>query len=206
MAGICLTSIRRGGAGCDHRTVTVNLDGTVISLDIGEGQLDNMLWTDVEKEEFVRLGLKRLRTLGLALDNAVGLVTNGEEGTNVKQYMLLTRDITKTNIGATYVDIPPGLNGERSLVEFTGCSQFRAIMNMNFIGVGPMHLRIVRDGDSTVLYESPNINAPTGEKELDSNWQPLPPAINGLTLIRVQGKSVTVTDGPIFRRCILLVK
>ncbi len=205
MAGICTAHVRKNGAGCDHRTVTVNLDGESIAISTGEGELDDMPWTTEEKKRFILLGLKRLRVLGLALDNAVGRVTNGEEGSNVRQWNVLTKDVTKTNIGSSYVDIPPGLNGERALIDFTGATEIRIIMNMNFIGTGPMNLRLIRDGDSSVIFESANISG-AGEKELDTNWFAVPAAISGLTLVRVQGKSNTAADDPVFRRCIVLTK
>lgn len=208
MAGICTAHFRKSGAGCDHRTVTVNLDGTTITVDTGEGELDALPWTDDEKRQFVLLGLKRLRVLGLALDDSVGRVSNGEEATNVKQYILLAKDVTKTNIGTAYVNVPVGLNGERSLVEFTGCTQFRLVVNINCVGTGPWGMRVVRDSDNAILFENANILV-AGEKELDTDWQSLPPALGptpGLTLVRVQAKSAVLTDDPVVRRVIMLVR
>lgn len=205
MSGICTAHSRKNGAGCDHRSVTVSLDGESFSLDTGESELDQMSWTDVEKRQFILLGLKRLRVLGLSLDNIVGRVTNGEEATNVKQFNLLAKDVTKSNIGTAYVNVPPGLNGERSLVEFTGCTEFRIVLNMNFVGTGPMNVRVVRDSDDAVLYESPNITG-AGEKELDTGWQTLPAAAVGLGVVRLQAKSNTGADDPVFRRCVMLVR
>ena len=205
MAGIVVGHLRKSGAGCDHRTVTVNLDGETFVIDTGEGELDDLPWGADEKRRFIVLGLKRLRALGLALDNSIGRVINGEEATNVKQFFLLAKDVTKTNIGTAYVNVPPGLNGERSLVEFTGCTQFRIVLNMNFVGTGPMNARVVKDSDNTVLFESANISG-AGEKELDTNWQSIPAGFSGLEIVRLQAKSNTATDDPVFRRCIMLVR
>lgn len=205
MAGICITSVRKSGAGCDHRTIVVDVDGTPVTVDTSEFELDAMPWGDDEKRQFALLGLKRLRTLGLAMDDAVGRVPNGEEATNVKQYLILSQNVTKTNIGTSYVNVPVGLNGERSLVEFTGCTQFRIILNMNAVGTGAWGARIVRDSDNAVLFENANITG-AGEKELDTDWQTLPAAASGLTLVRLQGKSTTGADDPVFRRCVILVR
>jgi hypothetical protein len=123
----------------------------------------------------------------------------------VKQYVLLAKDVTKTNIGTSYVNIPPGLNGERSLVDFTGCTQFRLVLNMNAVGSGAWGARVVRDSDNAVLFENDNITG-AGEKELDTDWQTLPAAASGLTLVRLQGKSTTGADDPIYRRCVMLVR
>jgi hypothetical protein len=205
MAGIVVTSVRKSGAGCDHRLVTVSLDGESFEVHTGEAELDAMPWTAAEKQQFILLGLKRLRVLGLALDNAPGRVCNGEEATNVKQYLLVSKDITKSNIGTAYVNIPIGANGERSLVEFTGCTQFRIVLNANHVGTGPWQYRVIRDADNAVLYESPTISQ-TGERELDTDWLDIPQAANGLELVRLQGKSGVASDDPVVRRCVMLVR
>jgi hypothetical protein len=205
VAGICTNSTRQGGPGCDHRNVEVLLDGETLSVHTGERELDDIPWDDATKKHFILLGLKRLRVLGLELDSAIGRVTNGEEGNNVKQYALLMKDVTKTNIGTSYVNVPVGLNGERTLVDFTGCTQFRLILNMNAVGSGAWGARVVRDSDNAVLFENANITG-AGEKELDTDWQDLPAAANGPTLVRLQAKSTTAADDPVFRRCLMLVK
>jgi hypothetical protein len=131
----------------------------------------------------------------------------GEEATNVKSYNLLGPGlaVTKTNIGTTYVNILPGTSGERSLVDFTGCTEFRLIASANLVGTGPFGLRVVRDSDDAVLYENASI-ALTGERELDTNWQTLPGAASGNILVRVQAKSNVAADDPVFRRVTLVVR
>lgn len=206
MAGICITSIRKSGAGCDHRIVTVNLDGESIELHTGEGELDAMPWGSEEKRQFLMLSAKRARVLGLALDDAVGRVFIGEEATNVKQYFLLSKDVTKANIGTSYVNVPPGANGERTLVEFTGCTEFRVVVHAVLAQAGPYQMRIVRDSDNAVLYESASINAAAGEREFDTGIQPLPAAATGLIYVRFQAKGSNTVDDPVFRRCVLMVR
>lgn len=207
MAGICTASTRVGGPQCDHRTVTIDLDGEPIIINLTEIDLDTLAWDEDAKRLFVTLGLKRRRMNGLALDDAVGHVTNGDEGTNVKQFVLLAKDVTKNNIGITYVDVPPGLNGERGWVEFTGCTEFRVVVNVNFVGSGPMRCRVIRDTDNAVLWESAPILVPSGEKEVESGWLPLPGGQNpGLVPFRFQARSQTAADSPIYRRCMVLVR
>jgi hypothetical protein len=209
MAGIVITSVRKSGAGCDHRLVTVALDGESFEVHTGEGELDAMPWTDAEKRQFILLGLKRLRVLGLALDNAPGRVCNGEEATNVKTYDLMGPGnvVAKTNIGTSYVNVLPGANGERVLIDFTGCTEFRVILTANLVGTGPFGARVVRDSDNAVLFENASIagGAPQ-ERELDTDWQTLPGAAGGLTLVRLQAKSTVGADDPQFRRCVMLVR
>jgi hypothetical protein len=205
MAGICTGHLRKNGVNCDHRLVTVVLDGEEFIFDTGEGDLDRMPYGAEEKRQLALLCLRRLRADGLSLDNSVGRIFLGAEATNVKQYTLLSKDVTKTNIGTAYVNVPPGLNGERSLVEFTGCTEFRLVLHANLVGTGPWQARVVRDSDSAVLYESPSLTQ-SGERELDSGWLALPGGINNLEIVRLQAKSITNADDPIFRRCILLVR
>jgi hypothetical protein len=207
MAGICTASTRLNGAGCDHRTVTVSLDGESFEFATGEHLLDEMAWTADEKRQFILLGLKRLRTLGLTLDAAVNRVTNGDEATNVKVYRFLGPGaaITKTNIGTSYVNVCLGTNGERILADFTGCTEFRPVVTANLVGTGPFGFRIIKDGDSTVLYENANV-ALTGERELDPGWQAIPQGFSGLEVLRLQAKSVTAADDPIVRRAEILLR
>jgi hypothetical protein len=206
VAGVCTNSTRINGAGCDHRQVVVALDGQAINLETTEAKLDADPWGDEQKRQFILLGLKRLRTLGLSLDAAVGRVTNGEEATNVKQYTLLGKDVTKTNIGTAYVNVPPGANGERTLVEFTGCTEFKVMVHAVLNGTGQHQMRIVRDSDNAVLYESALIAAQAGEREFETAIIPLPAEAVGLIYVRFQAKSATAADDPIFRRCVLMVR
>lgn len=203
MAGICISSTSPNN--CGHRSLTVQIDSQEIT--VHEYDSDNPL-TAEEYQQFVSLGLRRARSRGISLRDAiVGRVVIGEEATNVKAYNLLGPGaaVTKTNIGTAYVNVCPGANGERSLVDFTGGSEFRLIATVNFVGTGPFGIRIVRDADDAVLYEAGNI-AQTGERELDTNWQQLPVAASGLSLVRVQAKSTVGADDPVFRRMTLLVR
>jgi len=203
MAGICTANDSPNN--CGHRHLTVDLDGESLSLHVHNSTLDEMPWGADEKAQFLLLAAKRARVRGLSMVDALNRVLIGAEATNVKQYAIVTKDITKTNIGTSYVNVPVGLNGERSLVEFTGCTQYRLILHANLVGTGPFGFRLVRDGDSAVLYENANI-AQTGERELDTDWQTLPAAASGLTLVRLQAKSTVAADDPVIRRCILLVR
>lgn len=207
MSAIIETHVRDSGAGCDHRTMTVRLDGELITLKTGERELDGIPWNDANKKLFLMLGLKRLRAAGLVLDNCVGLCTNGDEGSNVRQWTLLDAPTTKTNIGTSYVNVLAGLNGLRTLIDFTGCTQLRVMLHVNCVGTGPWGARVVRDGDSAILWENALIVG-AGEKEIDTGWIAIPAAaaITGETLVRLQGKSVVGADDPIFRRAILLAK
>lgn len=196
MAGICTSTVSPNN--CGHRTLTIG----GVTLVMHEGEL--LPLSAEELTEFYRLGV---RHRGVALAQLLNRVVLGDEATNVKQYDLLAAGsaITKTNIGTVYVDVLPGANGQRSLVDFTGCTEFRLVLNANLVGTGPHAARVVRDSDNAVLFESTNLGA-VGERELDSTWQPLPAAASGLMLVRLQAKSATAADDPVYRRCIVLAR
>lgn len=214
MAGIVTNSVRKSHATDGHRVVAVLLDGEEITHEFFDETFDALDWNEPLPSEIQRLsakqiwaflGLKKLRLSGVPIENFTGRVANGEEATNVKQYQLISKDITKTNIGTSYVNIPVGANGERSLVDFTGCTQYRIIMHANLVGIGPFGFRLVRDSDNAVLYENAAV-ALTGERELDTDWQTLPAAAVGMFLVRLQAKSIVATDDPTIRRCVLGVR
>jgi hypothetical protein len=204
MAGICTANQRRNGPTCGHFVLDVVLDGETHSFhDLTDSDLNG--WDAKDKRQFILLGLKRQRSAGMSLADAMNKVIVGEEGTNVRVFPVLSKDVTKTNIGTTYVNVPPGLNGERTPVDFTGCTQYRVVLNMNAIGTGPWSVRMVRDTDLAVLWETTNISG-AGEKEVDTDWQTLPAAASGMIAVRLQGRSNVGADDPVFRRAILLVR
>lgn len=200
MAGICTASTRDSGGSCEHLTLTVSLDGD--SFTFKAGHHDPAPLTSDEKLDLLRKLARWHKSKGADLAAFLGRVLLGEEATNVQQQDLLTRDVTKTNIGTAYVNVPPGANGERVLIDFTGCTQYRLRLWANFAGTGPWQVRIVRDSDNAVLYESPSLTQ-SGERELDSGWQNLPAAASGAIEVRLQAKSTTAADDPIFHRCTL---
>ena len=203
---ICLSNA--SPTGCGHRTLTIRVDGVDVVLE-GQHDADLAPLTSAEVETFVRLCVRRLKNEGVSLANFLNRVTYGKEATNVKQYPFFGPGaaVSKTNIGMAYVNILPGLNGERRLPDFTGCTEFRAVMHANLVGTGPFGLRFIRDSDSTILYENASI-ALTGERELDTGWLALPaPFVNGGEIaIRAQAKSTTATDDPVFRSLTLGVR
>jgi hypothetical protein len=199
-ADICITSV--SPTACGHFNVVVLVDGILYTYVFHTTVVTPLSAEEVE--EYVRLCIRRN---GIPLDQLEGRVIRGDEATNVKQYDIIGAGsaITKTNIGTVYVDVLPGANGQRALIDFTGCLEYRIILTANLVGTGPFGVRLVRDSDNAVLYENASI-ALTGERELDTNWQPLPAAASGLQLARLQAKSIVAADDPVFRRCIILVR
>ena len=158
--------------------------------------------TEQEQDTLRSLGLRVLFQKGVAFASFAGRVIHGDEATNVKIYNLFGpgASLTKTNIGTAYVNICVGANGERQVVDLTGCTEFRLMLHANLAGSGQWGARVVRDGDNEVLFEQANLGA-GGERELDSDWTALPAAFlgQGLTLFRAQAKSTTAADDPTFR-------
>lgn len=205
MPDLC-TQIANPCSNGDHVDVTISVDGQPVTVRLHNGELLVPLSAE-EREVFARLAARRLRQRGVTLAQFLNRITHGDEATNVKQYDLIGAGVavTRTNIGAAYVNVLNGANGERALVDFTGCTQFRIILTANLVGTGQWGARVIRDGDSTVLFEQANLGA-AGERELDTDWQTIPVAFSGLTLVRLQAKSTTAADDPVFRRCVLVVR
>lgn len=165
-------------------------------------------FTAADEALMIALCAKRVRSVsGLTMAQLAGRVLIGSEATNVRTYDFLGpgATVTRTNIGTAYVNVCSGLNGERILVDLTGASQFRIIATANFVGVGPFGMRVVRDSDNAVVYENANL-VQTGERELDTDWQTIPIAVGSAILLRLQAKSVTAADDPIFRRVCILIR
>jgi hypothetical protein len=210
MAGIVTNSTRDSGGNCEHLSLTALLDGESISFKTG---VHDSRWAipldDEEKVLLCRLLARWWKGKGGNLADFVNRVLIGEEGSNVKLYSFFGPGaaITKTNIGTSYVNICSGLNGERQVIDFTGCTQFRLILHANLIGTGQWGARVVRDSDNTVLIDQPNLGA-AGERELDSDWQNLPAAFlgQGMMFMRAQAKSTTGADDPVFRSLTLGVR
>lgn len=199
MPGICTASVSPNN--CGHRTLTVNLDGTIVVLELHENAEP---LSEEEKQQFVVLAARHLRNKGVTLATFLNRCVIGEEASNVKIYTFFGPGaaITKTNIGAAYVNICPGLNGERVAVDFSGCTQYRLMLSANLVGTGQFSARIVRDSDvNDVLHDAPNLGA-AGEREADTDWQNLPAWAlgQGITYLRAQAKSQTAADDPVFRR------
>lgn len=197
MAGICTSTISPNG--CGHRVVTIG----GLTLHLHESDL-----TPLSEDELAQMYRLAVRHRGIALANLLNRVVVGDEATNVKQYNLIAPGvaITKTNIGTAYVNILTEVNGCRTLVEFTGCTEFRLVLNAVMPGTGVHGVRVIRDDGTGTLYENAAIAAQVAERELDTGWLPLPQGVNSLEVIRLQGKSTVGSDDPIYRRCVLLVR
>lgn len=211
MAGICNNSTRKSHGTDSHRVVSGTLDGVAFSFEFEDEWFDNLDWNlplpiqwqrMTLKQLFILLGLKRLRNGGVQITDFVNRVCNGDEGTNVKVYQFFGPGgaITKTNIGTSYVNIPVGNGGEPIVADFTGCTQYRVRLWANLVGTGQWGARILRVGTADVLHDAPNLGA-SGERALDTDWQTLPAAFQGLGLVELvaQGKSQTAADDPVFR-------
>jgi hypothetical protein len=196
VAAICTATTSANN--CSHRTLTIG----GVTVRMTDGDLTPL--SAEELEQFYRFAV---RHRGVALAQLLNRVVHGDEATNVKQYQVVGPGvaITKTNIGAAYTNVLPGLNGQRALLDFTGCTQFRIVLSANLVGTGAFGARIIRDSDSAVLFEAPALGS-AGERELDSDWQVIPQGWDGLVYVRLQARSATAADDPIFRGCTVGVR
>lgn len=206
MPDICTASANPSG--CGHYNITVTVDGTPVALHVSNDELLEPL-TTAEIEKFVLLSARRLRQQGVTLAQFLNRVTHGEEPTSVKNYCLVAPGsaVTKTNIGAAYVNILTGTTGQAVPVDFTGCTQFRILADATQIGTGVLGVQVVRHTDSAVLYANAAFgSAGAGDKALDTDWVTLPAQATGLILVRAQAKSTVATDDPVIRRVLLGVR
>ena len=203
MANLCTSFARHNaGGGCKHSQAVISLLGQSYTIQISEAELDDL---PIDYELLCRQLIKIMRDKGVSLDALAGRVCLGEEATNVKVYSIISKDVTRTNVGTAYRDVPNGASGERKFIDLTGCTEFRPRLWANLVGTGPFQFRIIRDGDSAVFYESPSITQ-TGERELDPGWAAIPVEFDGETLVRLQIKSAVAADDPVVRGCDLGVR
>jgi hypothetical protein len=197
---ICSASLSPNA--CSHWHLTVNgQEVRVHESDLAGGALS--------ASELTQLCILAVRAEGGTFAALSGKVVVGVEASSVKTIDLFGPGaaLTKTNIGTAWVNICPGANGERVLVDLAdGYTEYRLVASANLVGTGPFGIRVVRDSDDAVVYESASI-ALTGERELDTGWLAIPAGVKGsLLAVRAQAKSETASDDPVFRRIGLLVR
>src|SRR3990167_4892391 len=143
MSDLCTSAVSPNS--CSHFVVGGADESGPWSLQVAVGDLQVPL-TPEENAELRRLLLKKIRQKGITIQQFIGRVVRGEEATNMKVYQLIGNgaSITKTNIGTSYVNISPRANGERTLIDFTGCAEYRIVARANLAGNGPFGLRVVR--------------------------------------------------------------
>lgn len=110
----------------------------------------------------------------------------------------------KTNIGAAFVDIYTETNsqGKALRVDFTGKTQYAAGVWWDKIGTGTQNVRCVDvDNVANVLFDivvvsGRNTTGPTA----------LPGFATGIKYLKLQAKSTTAADDPVFRNANVLLK
>jgi hypothetical protein len=115
-----------------------------------------------------------------------------------------TKDAVKTDIGTAFVDVYAAA-GEAGLpvkVDFAGKTRYAAKIQWNKIGAGTQNVRAVdADNVANVLFDVVVVDG-----ENDVALATLPAFATGVKRIKLQAKSTTATDDPIFRGCCLLLK
>jgi hypothetical protein len=109
-----------------------------------------------------------------------------------------TKDITKTNLPATYTNIYIGSGGEGQLFDATPFKQYRFTVFVSKVGTGTQNAALVDIANAANLIELADAAA-AGEHSLDSGWVNKPAWMTGEVLIKPMGKSTVTTDDPIYR-------
>ncbi len=111
---------------------------------------------------------------------------------------------TKTNVGTAFVDVYSGTNesGFELDVDFAGKTQVKAVVCWNKVGAGTQTVQAVQaDLTSNVLF---TLDVVSGRNVFA--LAALPAWATGIQRIKLQAKSTTGTDDPIFGACALYLK
>jgi hypothetical protein len=117
-----------------------------------------------------------------------------------------TKDVTKTNLGAAYVNAYVGSGGEGQLVNFAAYKQYRLVVQVNKIGTGTQTAGLVDINNAANLVEVADAAA-AGEHTLDSGWTNLPAwTNNGDFIVRPMVKTTLAGDDPVYRQFALYLR
>lgn len=116
-----------------------------------------------------------------------------------------TKDITKTNIGTSQVNVYVGAGGEGQLVQFSRWRQYRLVVHLNKVGTGTVTSRLV-DVTNAANVLSVDYSGAAGEATVDSGWTDLPAWATGEQIVKPMAFSSVATDDPIFRQLALYLR
>jgi len=116
-----------------------------------------------------------------------------------------TKDITKTNIGTSAVNVYVGSGGEGQMADFSPFDQYRFVVFGNKVGTGNLTLRLTDVSNASNTIEQQYTDA-AGEFSQDSGWANLPAWATAETLVKPVAFSSVATDDPIFRSFLLYLR
>lgn len=116
-----------------------------------------------------------------------------------------TKDVTKTNLGTSYVNAYAGNAGEAQLVDFSSFKQYRFVVAVNKIGTGTQSAALVDTANVANLVELVDAAA-AGEHTLDSGWTNLPAWATGEKIIKPMVKTSLAGDDPVYRSFALYLR
>lgn len=115
-----------------------------------------------------------------------------------------TQSITKTNIGTSFVDIYNQTNGDGKSIQIdtNGKTEVKLQVNWNKIGTGAQTVQVLEVGTANVLItlavvSGRNVSALTTIPAF---------AVDSVKFYKLQGKSTTSTDDPIFESAAIYLK
>jgi hypothetical protein len=118
---------------------------------------------------------------------------------------LWTKDVTKTNLAASFINVYLGNGGEGQLVDFFSMKQYRLVVQVNKLGTGVQDAGIM-DVTTPANVISIADSAVAGEHTLDSNWVDLPAWMTGQVVVKPVARSSVTTDDPVYRQFALYVR
>jgi len=130
----------------------------------------------------------------------------GAAGTLFRMVARWHDNVTKTNIGTSFVDVYLTANGGRLVVDFTGFTQYRWMAHHQNVGGSVQNVRVVDAVTTTNVLGDVGDGGTAAEKELDSGWTSLPGWATGEKFLKVQMKAATSTDDPVFHDLALYLK
>jgi hypothetical protein len=116
----------------------------------------------------------------------------------VENPFVWTKDITKTNIPATFTNVYVGIGGEAQLGDFFAMKQYRLVVFVNKVGTGTQDAGLM-DTTNAANFVMLSDTAAAGEHILDSGWLDMPAWMTGEKTLKPVARSTVITDDPIYR-------
>ena len=146
------------------------------------------------------------KRIGIKSDSDTNFVNAARFIDEIKTDQLLymsSRQVTKTNIGTTFVNLFTDFSGRPFFADFTGFTKLAFQTYWTKIGTGSQHLRIVDDSGVIVtpLINTENLGGGTGLVTGDNplaNFTIPAEYVNFKGKLRIQVRSTVAADDPVF--------
>lgn len=159
--------------------------------------------TPTEEIQFKRQVLKRLLQVDTGNNTFQDLFPQLEELQTDQLLYMSSRQVTKTNIGSTFVNLFTDFSGRPFFADLTGFKSLAFQTYWTKIGIGSQHLRIIDDSGviTSDLINTENLGGGTGLVTGDNplaNYSIPVAYTNFKGKLRIQVRSTTAADDPVF--------